>query len=322
MVNYNEIDNPYIIEVFSIFSRKYLEYDVITVSVSGGADSDIVLDIAAKIDKDKKINYVFADTGLEYQVTKSHIEFLQKKYNVEIKTEKPAIPIPLANRKYGNPFLSKYISEMIERLQRHNFRWENEDFTTLYKRYPKCKAALRWWCNDFGENSRFNISHRKGLKEFMIAHPPKFRISPKCCQYAKKDVTKKFNKNIGCELNCTGIRKNEGGVRATAYNSCFNISDKQPWHNYRPIFWFDSDTKKEYENLYGVQHSECYEKYGLKRTGCAGCPFGQNFERELEVIKQYEPKLYKAVNKVFKDSYEYTRLYKEWVSEQEKNNRR
>ena len=45
-------------------------------------------------------------------------------------------------------------------------------------------------------------------------------------------------------------------------------------------------------------------EYGLKRTGCAGCPYGRNFEEELEIMQQHEPKLFKAVNFVFKDSYE------------------
>lgn len=74
-----------------------------------------------------------------------------------------------------------------------------------------------------------------------------------------------------------------------------------------------SDTKKIYEQHYNIIHSRCYEEYGLKRTGCAGCPFGQNFEDELLAMKKYEPGLYKAVNHIFKDTYEYTRKYKEFV---------
>lgn len=71
--------------------------------------------------------------------------------------------------------------------------------------------------------------------------------------------------------------------------------------------------KKIYEQHYNIIHSRCYEEYGLKRTGCAGCPFGQNFEDELLAMKKYEPGLYKAVNHIFKDTYEYTRKYKEFV---------
>lgn len=48
---------------------------------------------------------------------------------------------------------------------------------------------------------------------------------------------------------------------------------------------------------------------------CAGCPFGRDFEKELKIIKKYEPKLFVAVNNIFGDSYEYTRKYKNFCEE-------
>ena len=57
---------------------------------------------------------------------------------------------------------------------------------------------------------------------------------------------------------------------------------------------------------------KCYTEYGLKRTGCCGCPYGRDFEDELKIIQEYEPKLYKAVKNIFKDSYKYTRKYMEF----------
>ena len=44
-----------------------------------------------------------------------------------------------------------------------------------------------------------------------------------------------------------------------------------------------------------------------------GCPFGRDFEFELNVVNSNEPKLHKAVCNIFKDSYEYTRKYKAFV---------
>ena len=114
-----------------------------------------------------------------------------------------------------------------------------------------------------------------------------------------------------------GIRKAEGGARSTAYKSCFDENDSG-CDNYRPLFWYKDSDKIDYENAYGIEHSKCYTEYGLKRTGCAGCPFGRDFENELEVIQKYEPKLYKAVNFIFGDSYEYTRKYREFVKKMNK----
>ena len=142
----------------------------------------------------------------------------------------------------------------------------------------------------------------------MIANPPTFKISDLCCEYAKKKVSHKFSKENSVDLEITGVRKSEGGIRSTAYKTCFDNKEKEV-STYRPIFWYLNSDKQEYERMFNVVHSKCYTEYGLKRTGCAGCPFGKDFEFELEVIKQNEPKLYMAVNNIFKNSYEYTRDY-------------
>lgn len=311
--------NAIIADSFVITNKKLKSYDEIAISISGGADSDIVMDMVMKLlgailkqDASKKVRFVFFDTGLEYQATKEHLQYLEEKYGVQIDREKAVKPIPLACRQYGLPFLSKQVSEFISRLQRHGFQWEDDDFETLYKKYPRCKAALRWWCNAWGENSRFNISYNKWLKEFMVENPPDFFISKECCVWAKKKVAYKYQEEHGIELAITGIRKAEGGARSTAYKSCFSSFEDEA-DAYRPIFWYKKADKEAYEETYNVTHSKCYSCYGLKRTGCAGCPFGQDFEEELKIIEEHEPKLYKAVNNIFGKSYEYTRKYREFV---------
>lgn len=291
-------------------------YEKIVCSISGGGDSDVMLDIVFNCDKDNKVDYVWFDTGLEYQATKDHLKYLEDKYGIEIKRFRAIKPIPLTCREYGQPFISKRVSDMIYRLQKYDFKWEDESFDELYKRYPKCKAALRWWCNEWGENSQFNISRNKYLKEFMVSNPPTFKISDKCCKYAKKDVIHKCIAEGKYDLNIYGVRKAEGGARATAYGNCFteNIGECD---EYRPLFWYANQDKKDYEDAYGIVHSKCYSEYGLKRTGCAGCPFGKDFEMELETIQKHEPKLYKAVNNIFGDSYSYTRQYRNFIKSME-----
>lgn len=299
--------------IFDSFVKAYPKIDTkqrIVVSISGGADSDIMLDMIAKLDTEKKVKYIFFDTGIEYNATKNHLNYLESKYGVTIERIKAVKPVPLGCRQYGVPFWSKEVSDKVERLQRHGFKWEDKPLEVLLKEYPKCKVAIRWWCNDFGEKSRFNISYIKGLKEFLIANPPPFRISNKCCQGAKKDNAKKYLKEYGADLNLVGIRKAEGGARSAAYKTCFDIAKEcETWDNFRPIFWFTDKDKIDYEKLFEVTHSACYTEYGLKRTGCAGCPFGKDFEKELDIIEKHEPKLYKAVNNIFGASYEYTREF-------------
>ena len=305
-------------------------YERIKCSISGGSDSDVMLDIIWQCDKENKVDYIWFNTGLEYQATKDHLKFLEEKYGIEIKPYKAIKPIPITCKEYGQPFLSKRVSDYMSRLQAHNFQWEDEPLNALLERYCEwdekkqdwvgCKGALQWWCNDWSDNSSFNIKRNKWLKEFIVANPPNFKISDKCCKYAKKDVGNKCIKENGYQLDVIGVRKAEGGNRKTAYKSCFD-QNGNGYDNYRPLFWYKDSDKKQYDEHYNITHSRCYEEYGLKRTGCAGCPFGRDFEHELEVIQKYEPRLYKAVNNIFGESYKYTRRYREFCKQMKEKER-
>lgn len=306
-----------------ITHAKLQRYKKILCSVSGGSDSDILIDLCQKYDNANKITYVFFDTGLEFKATREHLSYLEQRYGIQIQRIRAVKPVPVCCRTYGQPFLSKQVSEWIERLQRHGFQWEDDPFDILIQRYPKCRAALRWWCNDFerkstGKESSFNIGYNRYLKEFMIANPPQFNISNKCCYYAKKMVAKRFKEQEKFELNMYGVRKAEGGARRSAYKTCFSSGD-EGCDEYRPIFWYLANTKSVYETHYNIRNSRCYSEYGLKRTGCAGCPYSKNFEEELEAMRQHEPQLYISANNIFGDSYAYTRSYKNFIQKKRNN---
>lgn len=291
-------------------------YKNIVCSISGGADSDIVLDLISKLDTEGKVKYIFFNTGIEYDATKKHLKYLEQRYGIKIEEIKPKIPVPLCCNKYGEPFLSKQISEWIMRLQKHGFQWEYGDFKELYKKYPKCKAALRWWCNMWpkkknGDESAYNINYTPYLKEYMHENPPDFNISNKCCHYAKKLLAENYKRKNRIDLSITGIRKAERGARQRAYKTCFSSNDDGV-DEYRPIFWYKKTDIDAYKTHYHIQNSDCYTEYGLDRTGCACCPYGANFEKELEAARIHEPNLFKAANNIFRNSYEYTRKYYEF----------
>lgn len=67
--------------------------------------------------------------------------------------------------------------------------------------------------------------------------------------------------------------------------------------------------------MFDVQHSRCYTEYGLRRTGCVGCPFSKHITEELAVIEEHEPNLYKAAMHLFGKSYEYTAKYRAFAKE-------
>ena len=72
-------------------------------SISGGSDSDIVLDVIQNVDEKKKVRYFWIDTGLEYRATKEHLDDLEKKYGIEIERIKACKPIPVCCKEYGQP---------------------------------------------------------------------------------------------------------------------------------------------------------------------------------------------------------------------------
>ena len=288
------------------------------VSISGGADSDMMLDMILALEPEKnypfdEIHYVWFDTGIEYTATKQHLRDLEEKYGITIERKKAKVPVPLGCKSCGQPFVSKQISQYISRLQAHDFQWEDEPFDILYKRYPNCKAALRWWCNEFGEGSRLNIEKWRLLKEFMIANPLDFPISDGCCKGAKKDVAHDCLREIKATINVVGIRKSEGGARAMAYNSCFSEPSRRgEAAQFRPLFFITDQDKELYCERRGVIHSDLYEKHGFRRTGGACCPFGSRFEQELQVAEQLDPGLARAAKNIFSAAYEYTRAYRQF----------
>lgn len=307
------VDNLIVYDAFVKAQSVLRKYKKVLVSISGGSDSDIVLDIMEKCKTpDNEIIYVWFDTGVEYQATKDHLVYLEERYGIKIEREKAIKSIPTCCREYGQPFVSKYVSEYLGRLQRQGFNWEDEPYEVLCEKYPKVsRDALGWWSNIKSPipNSQFNIGRNKWLKEFIVAFPPNFKIDSKCCAYAKKKVGKLAEENYKPDLKVTGVRQAEGGIRAVNYDGCLTIKDNGI-SAYRPIFWFTDADKRYYEDRFNIRHSDCYTKYGLYRTGCVGCPYSRDHDGEMKAIEIYEPKLAKACNTMFKDSYEYTRKYR------------
>ena len=292
----------------------------IMVSVSGGSDSDIVVDFMHQCGVLDRCTLVWFNTGLEYEATKEHLDYLEKRYNVPIVRLKAYRPIPSVCKQYGVPFLSKNISDKIDRLQRHGFQWEDRPYKELLQDYHGCKLAIDWWCNQNIRNF-WNINYKKLLKEFLIDNPPDFKISARCCLYSKKKTAYQYEKDLRPDIVVTGMRKAEGGIRATAFDSCYSVHEDSA-DTYRPIWWFTNEDKEAYNKAYKIKNSKCYTRYGFTRTGCTCCPFALDFEYELNKTAIHEPKLYRAAVGVFGKSYEYTRKYLAYRSEKENEMKR
>ena len=305
-------------------------YENIAVSVSGGSDSDIVVDIIARVDRNKKCRYRYFDTGMEYQATFRHLSYLEDRYGIKIERIGAVEKVPLACHRHGLPVFSKHIAGTIGRLQRIGFDWSDEPEDVLLKRYEHAHSIrhIKWWTNGYetyrGGVSKYTIANRKWLKEFIMENPPTFPISDECCLYAKKLTAQREHEQSGMEVDVIGVRKAEGGVRANAATTCFSPSNaghgSHGYAVYRPVWWFTDADKLLYAEEFGIVNSDCYSLYGFKRTGCALCPFaGRNLWDEMNAVRIYEPKLYRMGWKVFGPAYEYLAEYERFKMDKERD---
>ena len=283
------------------------------VSVSVGADSDVMVDLVerVRIEQPIEVTYVWFDTGMELDATRDQLAYLEHRYGVGILRERALKTIPVCCREFGQPFVSKMASRQISTLQRGGFLWEDEPYGVLVLRYPNMNvSAIKWWANEYATGtSMYRVDRNPWLKEFMTDNPPDFEISDKCCAYAKKGASADLIRRVGADLSMIGVRRSEGGTRQL-HDSCFDHGARHD--TYRPLFWLTSSDREAYEGLFGIEHSACYSDWGFARTGCTGCPFAADAEWQLDVIEDYEPRMARAARKVFAESYEYTRAYREY----------
>jgi len=312
-------NNHNIFKYLMVTRNKLRQHTHIAVSVSGGSDSDCVIDMIELVkppDGCGEVQYVFFDTGLEYDATLRHITETEQKYGMVIERAKPKKSIPAACRDHGVPFIGKDISEMLCRLQRHDFDWSDTPEDATPEKYGRCKSALDWYFSrrppGVRGKSKYNINRYKLLREYIMAHPPPFSISDRCCDFAKKNVSSDFDRQFKPDLKIIGLRRSEGGRRVGAIKNCFTPANDSAVANYRPLWYWTDEDKAVYKEWRGIRYSDCYEIWGFSRTGCTGCPCNSKALDELQVAKQYEPNKVRAAYAVFGKSYEYREAYNQF----------
>lgn len=336
---YADFDAPHKFQAIQgIVARRLREHPKAICSYSGGADSDILIDLIEQtrnIFHLPEIKYVFFNTGLEMQATKDHVARTAEKYGVEIETVRPKINIVQASRTYGIPFVSKIMSYGLEEWQKKGVPLTIADEydaagdkaakrAELRERYPKCESLINFicCCNKDGDprpNIQLVINSSKFMRDFIMEYPPDFRISAKCCDYCKKQVAHKVQKDY--DMVITGERRDEGGMRSVprkdSSSMCFTETGDGKYR-LRPLYYVSDADKAWYKKEYGIRYSDAYEVYGLKRTGCCGCPISYRAVDDLKLIAKYEPNVVKAAWNIFGKSYLYRQKYNEYKAERDK----
>ena len=331
--DYADFDSPAKFQaVESIIAKHLRAHPKAICSYSGGADSDIMIDLVERtraLFDLPPVQYVFFDTGLEMKATREHVKATAEKYGVDIMTAKPKVNIVKAARTCGIPFVSKIMSGGLSEWQKKGVplsiadEYEQaEDKAAkrkeLKERYPNCEQVINFLCccNAAGEprpHIQLVINSSRYMRDFIAEYPPDFQISAKCCDYCKKQLAHRVQK--GYELIITGERRDEGGMRSVPKKDstamCFTeTADGQ--FRLRPLYYVSDKDKAWYKEYYGIRYSDAYEVYGLKRTGCCGCPISYRAADDLEIIGKYEPNIKKAAWNIFGKSYEYRAKYNEY----------
>lgn len=311
-------------------------------SYSGGADSDILIDLIERtremIPTLPKVDYVFFNTGLEMKATKDHVKATAQKYGVDIFEARPKVSIVTASREHGIPFVSKIMSGGLSEWQKKGVPLsiadeyaQAEDKAAkrqeLRERYPKCESVINFLCccNSKGDprpNIQLVINSSRYMRDFIAEYPPDFQISAKCCDYCKKQLAHRVQK--GYEMIITGERRDEGGMRSVPRQDntalCFTETANGQYR-LRPLFYVSDKDKAWYKETYGIRYSDAYEVYGLTRTGCCGCPISHKAVADLEKIRPYEPNVVKAAWNIFGKSYEYRMKYNEYKEQRDREQR-
>lgn len=343
---YADLEPPYKFQAIeSIILKRLREHPKAICSYSGGSDSDILVDLIERVRKQyaslklQPVRYVFFNTGLEMKATKDHVRETAEKYGIQIDEVRPETNIMQATRKYGQPFVSKIMSAGLSEWQKKqiplSIAKEYEEATDkeakrqeLRERYPNCESVINFLCccNSSGEprpNIQLVINSSKYMLDFIREHPPQFDISAKCCDYCKKQIAHKVQKDY--EMVITGERRDEGGMRSVPRQDntslCFTETANGQYR-LRPLYYVSDLDKRWYKHRYRVRYSDAYEVYGLTRTGCCGCPISYKAVEDLNIISPYEPNVVKAAWAIFGDSYRYRAEYNAYKVERREAEKR
>lgn len=275
------------------------------VSFSGGKDSTVLADLAARICSINNWELVlwFSNTGLEYPEVVKHVksfpDYLKEKYKINIrliidypKDKKTGKRITYKEviRTKGYPIISKEVSQIIEEARRHE--------TT--GKYTYRIQKLNGTATDKNGNlSLFNCAKWK----FLLDAP--FKISDKCCGEMKKKPAHRFERETGLKP-IIGTMTDESRLRKQQWlrHGCNSFDIKKPMS--KPLsFWTEQDILRyiiEYEIPIPTVYGEILENdkgklytTGCSRTGCMFCAFGCHLEKEpnrFQQLKKTHPKLW------------------------------
>jgi len=268
------------------------------ISFSGGKDSTVLADMAARVCKlfECKLVLWFSDTGLEYPELKEHVksfpDYLKEKYDVEVELvidypkdkDGKRITFKQVIEQYGYPLISKETAKNI-----------------YYGRKAKEKNDIKK-LNRYMYGARINPKTKEeyqymkpsilALKVFESDIP----VSNKCCSIMKKRPAHEYEKSSGRHPIIGEMAEDSKERKQHYLESGCNAFDKKRATSKPMGFWLEQDvleyiTRYEipYPSVYGDILQDENNKYyttGVNRTGCIFCGFGCHLQKEPNKFQQ------------------------------------
>ena len=249
------------------------------ISFSGGKDSTVLSALVDLAIPDNKIPRVYANTGIELDIIK-HFVFKLKEIDERIQIITPTKNIKKTLDEFGYPLVATF---------------QNSGFTKTVDRY----------LNPPLERKRFGCPK---LLKYQFEQDFKIKISKKCCDKLKKEPLHKWQRENKKPYGIVGIMKDEGGSRLNAHCLAFKSNGKLK--NFQPLVAVTKEWENWFIEKYDLKICDIYyPPYNFERTGCKGCPFNINLQKELDVLEKYFPNEKKQCEIIWKPVYdEYRRL--------------
>lgn len=262
------------------------------VSFSGGKDSTVLHYLIDEAIPGNKIPRVYANTGIEYNYVVDFVKSLMVS-DQRIVIIEPSVPIIPMLQQEGYPFKSKFHSMILDIYQR-------KGFTRTVNVYLKKEPA---------KSGKYVIGNHSCPKILMHQFEPNYnlRVSDKCCDRLKKDNLHKWQKDNQKPYAIIGLISEEGGRRESAQCLAFN-GDKLT--SFQPLAPISKAFEDWYINKRNIKLCKLYyEPFNFQRTGCKGCPYALELQKELDVMEELLPTEAKQCEIIWKPVYdEYRRL--------------
>jgi 3'-phosphoadenosine 5'-phosphosulfate sulfotransferase (PAPS reductase)/FAD synthetase len=251
------------------------------VSFSGGKDSTVLHFLLDEALPGNKIPRVYLNTGIEYKKVVAFIERERERdYRIQIVLSNRNIKSIL--QEVGYPFKSKEHSQKV----------------MIYQHSGYGKTVM----NYLGEGTKKDFLCPEKLR-YNFSPEFKIKVSDKCCYKLKKEVADKWAKDNKRPIKITGMRKEEGGLR-TSHNAC-TIFDEGQLIKFHPLQPLNEDFINWYIKERNIKLCELYyPPYNFKRTGCKGCPFSLDLQKQLDIMSVYLPEERRQCEAIWKPVYE------------------